>query len=294
MKAIKLIVAIILIVGVAMTAVGFIASKGDLTQIVDAFSQDDDYEPKSQTGSDLINQVEISGSTHNINFSLGEDANYSLNYYESEYDYFNFSVTDGVLILDNVYKYAPFRWGYKSAAVSLIEVVLPIGFAGSIVGSTGTGSINIDDFLALTVLDLSASTGSIDISNCQASTEILASASTGSVTLSDCESLRIDASTSTGSVEIETSTALEISASCSTGGIRLLGITSDDISASSSTGSITMNIIGVEDDYRVQVAVSTGDIIFQGVKISNQTLNPTGSKNITAETSTGDISIHIG
>jgi DUF4097 and DUF4098 domain-containing protein YvlB len=124
------------------------------------------------------------------------------------------------------------------------------------VGSTGTGSINIDDFLALTVLDLSSSTGSIDISNCQASTEILASTSTGDV--------------------------------------RLLGITSDDISASSTTGSITMNIIGVEDDYRVQVAVSTGDINFQGVKISNQTLNPTGSKNITAETSTGDISIHIG
>jgi hypothetical protein len=55
-----------------------------------------------------------------------------------------------------------------------------------------------------------------------------------------------------------------------------------------------MNIIGAEDDYRVQVAVSTGDITFQGLKISNQTLNPTGSKSIIADTSTGDISIHIG
>lgn len=293
MKAIKILVAVILIIGVAMTAVGFIASKGDLTQIVDAFSQDDDYELKNQTGSELIDQVEITGSTHNINLSLSEDANYNLTYYESEYDYFNFSITDGTLILDNVYKFAPFRWGYKSPTVSLIEVVLPMDFAGSIVTFTGTGSINISDFSSLTVLNLSSSTGSINISHCQASTEIMASTSTGSVLLSDCQSLKVDGSASTGSVEMDLITAPELSASSSTGDVELTVITSDDISASSSTGSITMDIIGVEEDYRVQVATSTGDITFQGLKISNQTLNPTGSKSIAAETSTGDISIHI-
>ncbi|HBP26012.1 MAG TPA: hypothetical protein DD618_03570 [Acholeplasmatales bacterium] len=294
MKTIKLIVAIILIIGVAMTAVGFIAAKGDLTQIVDAFSQDDDYELKNQTGSEFINQVEISGSTHSIHLSRSEDANYELTYYEAEYDYFNFSITNGVLILDNVYKFGPFRWGYKSPAVSLIEVVLPMEFAGSIVASTGTGTIDINDFSALTELDLSSGTGSIHISNCQASTAILASTSTGSVSISDCQSLKVDGSTSTGDVVMDAVNALEISASCSTGGVELTDIISDDISASSSTGSIILDIIGVEEDYRVQVATSTGDITFQGVEISDQTLNPAGSKSIIAETSTGSISINIG
>lgn len=294
MKTIKIVIAVILILGVAMTAVGFIASKGDLSQIVNAFSQDDDYELKNQTGSDVINRVEITGSTHSIKLSLSEDANYELTYYESEYDYFNFSITDGTLILESVYKYAPFRWGYKSPAISLIDVVLPLGFSGSIVASTGTGSLSISDFLSLEVLDLSSSTGEVRISNCHASTEILASTSTGSVYLSECQSLKVDGSTSTGSVRMSFITALEVSGSSSTGSVQLTDITSDDISATTSTGSVTLDIIGSEEDYRVQVATSTGDITFQGIKLSNQTLNSGGSKSIIAETSTGDISIQIG
>ncbi|MGD9887591.1 MAG: DUF4097 family beta strand repeat-containing protein, partial [Bacilli bacterium] len=165
---------------------------------------------------------------------------------------------------------------------------------GKIKAETGTGRIAIEDFDSLTTLQLSSSTGDVNAKQIDATGKIDLNTSTGRVKIENSSGLEIEATTSTGDVIIDTATVTKLVARTSTGSVDLKNLTADDIRGTSSTGSVKMNVQGIEDDYRVEVSVSTGDITFQGVKISSQTLNSTKLKSIYASTSTGDIDIVIG
>ncbi|MGD9605011.1 MAG: DUF4097 family beta strand repeat-containing protein [Bacilli bacterium] len=291
MKTIKTILILILVVGFGLATWGFIGTKGDITVIYEAFSRDDDFTLVQKTGNEAITEVYIEGSTHNIIFEESLDSTYTLTYYESEYDYFSYSLVDGVLTLDNTSRQLFFIWGYKSQAVSLIKVVLPVNYNGLIVGETDTGSLEIDGFTQLPSLKLTTSTGDVTVSNCSIINKLTAQTATGSVNLDTIQAQEIKASTSTGKIKMNVVSAPTISGTSSTGTIDLNDITSDDVTSSTSTGSVYIDLLGEEDDYRVDVSVSTGDITYQGLKIASQVLNPQGTKNITAKTSTGNIVI---
>jgi hypothetical protein len=291
MKTFKLILVVMLVLGVGLSLYGLIENKGDFTLIYQAFSRDDDYVAVEKSGTEVITKVQIKGSTHTIEFIKREDDKFKVNYYESDYDYFNYSLVDGTLLLEFVYHHQIFLWGYKSEEKSMITVELPNNFAGEITASTSTGDVAINQFMQLSLLKFSTSTGSIVIDDCVVAGKMTATTSTGAVLIRDVTCAETKANSSTGKVTIDTVTSPKIDASTSTGSVDLKHVTSDDIHTSTSTGSIKLIVVGNENDYRVDVAVSTGEITFQGFKIANQILNESGLKSIYSRTSTGDITI---
>lgn len=136
---------------------------------------------------------------------------------------------------------------------------------------SSNGRINIKDLIA-TEITATTSNGDINLENIFTSDEINLSSSNGDIVLNNVTADKIDSNTSNGKIVAE-------------------NITSNNTDLDSSNGRIYLAVTGNKDDYRVSLSTSNGDRVYDGLKVESGTINTTGSKIISLESSNGDVEV---
>lgn len=274
MKFLKRFAIFIIIFGLILVIWAIIASKGNFSGFTNIFNRDEDYEKVIKNGDEEVASVKVDASTRNVYFSLSDDETYNIEYYESDYDYFVFSIDEGLLSLENKHRKIIFHWGYTSKEKNNIHIYLPKSFSGQINCIVSTGEIEILNFSNLKKMYLESSTGDINVKDC---------------TLS--ESLEIEVST--GDIEISNIVVPRLTARSSTGEIQIKMLECSFLQVNTSTGSVKVSILGNALDYSLDLETSTGNIEYQNQRVSKTYRVQTGNKTVKLKTSTGDIELNI-
>ncbi len=250
---------------------------------------------------------------NSVEFFYSSDESYTVNYYVADYDKITFGIVEGVLTLKGERDFRLLQIGRKSDKVAKIDVYLPASFAGKMDVETATGFIKLNNFTSLEEVDLSTATGTLELTNTNVTSNVNLNTATGNVIVNNVHCLnltseiatgrievknstvtnKIDSSTGTGKIIYENATAASIVGDTGTGSITVTDCVTNSIDVGTATGSITISLTGNEDDYSVDLDVSTGDIKFQDTTTKGSLTVNKGSKQIKANSSTGDITVTI-
>lgn len=298
----------IMIIAVLCIAVGaglFIAGFAELGFDFGRLGTEPDYEEKSYTSSSVRGLI-VDEDNAPITITTSDDDSAHVTYSENERHYYEISETgDGTLLIE---KRNSMKW-YDYIGVSFgrpaLVIALPRDFSGDIEIDNGNGGISLDIPGAANVA-LRTSNGDVTVKNAVLSGDLKADTNNGSVVLEallasgriECETNNggvsmtnvnadsADASTDNGKISLDTVTAVK--------SIRLRNSNKDividkvkfgtSLSCQCDNGSIIGTIVGTEADFTYDCRTSNGECNLPesfGV----------GSKQITIETSNGDIDV---
>lgn len=157
--------------------------------------------------------------------------------------------------------------------------------------SNGKFDLNLDQ--TFTSVNLSTSNGDIDLANITSNTLKLNS-SNGDIRLDDIVvNDWIEADTSNGKILMNNIVSEQIDADTSNGKIEADDITCPNITLETSNGKIYLSINGSKDDYRVSLDTSNGDRTYDGLKVESGTINSSGSKYVSLDSSNGDVEVEF-
>ena len=99
-----------------------------------------------------------------------------------------------------------------------------------------------------------------------------------------------------GALQID-STVCTTSGNCGTpnttsatnGSITGLNVSSEDIRLNSTNGTIDLEVAGDKDDYEVFMDTTNGDMIYDGIEVSQEHFNTDGIHLIELDTTNGDV-----
>lgn len=224
-----------------------------------------------------------------------EDDQIHLKYYTHEKDLVDYEDTENEVNLTitrkwyynifsfNVFSDKDYYKVYLSLPADLVIDMLEV--------STSNGRVESDVDNVFSTVRLISSNGRMDIANLSAN-NILVSTSNGDIDLNDVlVSGSVDLDTSNGDILINNLAANEIDADTSNGRIDAQDITSENIAFDSSNGRVYLLVLGKKEDYRVTLSTSNGSEIYDGIKVDSGTINSSGSKTISLDSSNGDVEV---
>jgi DUF4097 and DUF4098 domain-containing protein YvlB len=138
--------------------------------------------------------------------------------------------------------------------------------------STSNGRVESDIDNVFSTVRLISSNGRMDIANLSAN-NILVSTSNGDIDLNDV--------VVSSSVDLDTSN----------GDILINNLAANEIDADTSNGRVYLLVLGEKEDYRVTLSTSNGSEIYDGLKVDSGTINSSGSKTISLDSSNGDVEV---
>lgn len=305
----KKLIVIFLCVGLILTIAGFIVIKGNVKKIVDTFNNDEDYQLVTKSGSESINEVNLHLLNKHVIFYQSENEDYIINYYESEKDKINFTIENGKLTLKNVRKNFIF-FNYTSKKIRNVEIYLPTSFQGKVDINLSSGKINLENY-HLSSLDIDVTSGNINLNNVEVEGNVKIDITSGNVHIDNLNASNFDyegtsgnitiinsqiineaqLSMTSGDIDIKDTTIPTIDLKSTSGDIDLYNITSSNIDVNVTSGDADLTIFGDHTDYQVYINVTSGKVLYQGLKVSNQIINPSGAKSIKLKLTSGDGSI---
>ncbi|HHU56489.1 MAG TPA: DUF4097 domain-containing protein [Acholeplasmataceae bacterium] len=300
-------------VGLILMISGFILIKGNLKSIVDAFASDEDYELITKTGSEKIDEVYLDLSDRNVTFYHSEDESYKVTFYESEKDKINFSIDNGKLTMKNVKrKFNFFNFNNKSNNVRTVDIYLPISFQGKMQLDLTSGKLNLDSFNIFS-LEIDITSGNININNVEVESDVKIELTSGKANIDSLMTNNFDfdgtsgkvtimnsefknkgnVEMTSGNIDIIDSSIPTIVARSTSGNIDFQNIVSNHIDIDITSGNADLTILGNVTDYKIEIDVTSGNVLYQGLKIKGQTINPNGIKSIKIELTTGNGTIEF-
>jgi len=280
-----------LLIGLAVVLIVSTTTSSDLFVVDDEnytfYEKDYEFDELSSFYLDFDNR--------NVNILESEDNKVHLKYYIHDKDLVEYEVSEKELnfTISRKWYYNIFSFDiFSSKEYFKVYLYIPSGMNINILDvSTSNGKVDFDVDNIFDIIRLTSSNGRIDISNLTA-TNIKASTSNGDITLNDItinDFINLDSSN--GDIILSSVTAKEIEADTSNGKIDAQDIISDDIVLDSSNGRIYLSVKGDKDDYRVTLSTSNGDKIYDGLKIESGTVNTSGTKFISIDSSNGDVEV---
>lgn len=233
----------------------------------------------------------------NVVIEESEDNRIHLQYYVHEKDLVEFEDSDNELSLtiSRKWYYNIFNFDiFSDKEYYKVYLQLPTDLAVDILDvSTSNGKVDCKVDNVFTNVRLTSSNGRIDVANLS-SDDLLAVTSNGDMDLNDLTiNNSVNLGTSNGDITINNLTTKEIDADTSNGKITAQNIISEDIILDSSNGRIYLLVLGDKDDYRVTLSTSNGDKIYDGLKIDSGTINASGIKTISLDSSNGDVEVNF-
>jgi hypothetical protein len=246
---------------------------------------------------DDLSAIDFDFDNRHVYIYQSEDEDIHLNYYVHEKDDYTKNVSENELTLSISRK-----WYYNLFSIGIFtnrdnyEVHLYIPSTSTLDTldiHSSNGKFNLDINYTFANVNLSTSNGDIDVSNISADTLKLTS-SNGDINLDNLIiNDWISADTSNGKILMNDIVSDQIDADTSNGKIDAKDITSPDITLETSNGKIYISIIGDKEDYRVSLDTSNGDKTYDGLKVESGTINSSGSKYASLDSSNGDIEIEF-
>lgn len=116
--------------------------------------------------------------------------------------------------------------------------------------------------------------------------------SSGDVTLSGVNTASLEVTNSYGDIDCESLTADKFDMNLSSGNLDVKDSDLKDIDVRNSYGDVTLRLVGPDTDYSLDLDTSYGDISVDGKDYDERvTVDGNGSRSVTAELSSGDITV---
>ena len=277
MKKVLGIALLTIIIGVALTVVGFLMS--DSTNL-DLFNRPDYTLTELSYEADEIEDMTMYFANRAVEILPSETGKIEIKYYEAENDWIDVSVESTSLELINRTKwYLGINfgfWGIGQTNYFKVLIYIPSGLINYDLDiTTSNGAIELADLTNLNDIDFSSSNGAIKLESAEVKGALKAITSNGKISLSDVIALE--------SINLHTSN----------GEIELLSITTNDLKAETSNGAINVDIIGSYDDYRIELDTSNGSTYIDGDEKNDSVYNPSLDNVIELDTSNGTIRLNF-
>ena len=287
---------LLLIVGVVLFAIAFVAADGDITKLGTV-----KYVLYSCEINEEFDSISINTDTADIEFLPSENEKCRVECYERQNEHHLTTVSNDTLSIDlndtrKWYDYIEIGFGTPK-----ITVYLPEKEYSVLTVNESTGDVKIPREFSFDSIDIWASTGDIE---CRASAKgmIKIKLSTGDIELDSLSAHELDLSTTTGEIGISSVKCDEnISIGVSTGDVEIENTTCKSLVSKGSTGDVTLeNAVASE---RINIERSTGDVSLDGcdaadIFIKTTTGDIAGSllseKVFVAESSTGKVTVPSG
>lgn len=308
----KLIIFMFLL-GVTLVAVGLFMGI-DIDGLQNYLSDDEMYgEQLEYVTESEIQEIIFDLDTRDVVFSLTDEANIKILYYEKESDTWSITENNGVFRVDQDEKpKAWFFFRFPARTYRQIEVHVPkelsldlfiktktgtikvefndIQNYGEVELQSNTGSISVSK-LNVTSLKADTDTGSVNVKEVSSEDAINMKSSTGSVTAKVVSASQISMRTSTGSARLEDATITNLALlKVSTGSVTVLRSTASSFDLTSSTGDVNFTVVD-SVLYEYDLSVSTGSVRVLGNNQGKTHVTSNGDVKIYARTSTGSIRI---
>lgn len=291
----KKILAVIFILGFLVAGVGFVLVKGDFSMISKAVNIDSEYEYKEYTSEEEFSMIFADLSSHNIVFHKSSNEKLEIKYYESEKDKVKINIQDGKLSLIGEYTKpnSIIKIRIKSYKVSTINIYLPKVFYDDVNIFLASGNISIKNF-AFNNLKIETVSGNTTLENITVSNNMYLRFTSGNLNLKASQvSNDVTIKGVSGNFEVDTMVAKSIAVTTTSGNIELTNLTSDTIETRTTSGNIKVEIKGKKDDYRADLAITTGIITYDGLRVSTQVINSSKEKSLLAHAVSGKIKINF-
>lgn len=304
----------IFILGLVFLIVGIIGSAGDLTKIVNAFSNDADYTLVEKHGSDQFSDLKINLKSADLAIHFYDEANYKIEFYESKYDTKSIKVENETLKIEQELgsRVNWFNFKFTSKKITTINLYLPKIFNGKVEIKTSSGNISIDAF-QFESLNIKVASGNIRLTQGIVATDMNLETSSGKISLNELITGNLKAKTSSGKIKLSNATiktlselktssgnieltdieAKEVRARVESGNIYLTNVKIISIDAETSSGNIRITINDEVVNYQIEAEVNSGVIYYNDKKIGKSLYNLSGSHSIKAKTASGNIYIKI-
>lgn len=239
--------------------------------------QESQYQFIETTIPDEINAVQVVVSNRSIKIYPSMDDQVRISYYESENDQIDVDITNQVLKMDQQTKPNVFFFNWifsiRNRDINEVKIYLPLEHIVDLSIRSSNGGIQVDGLTSLGHVEFRSSNGSLLLKN-----------------IESVDSLQFI--TSNGGIEVQNTTILgNASLTTSNGKISIIDVTIYDMTASTSNGTIVATILQSLIDYRVDLQTSNGSINKDGLKLSSQILNPSGTRLLKLKTSNGNITL---
>lgn len=177
-------------------------------------------------------------------------------------------------------------------------------------GHSSSGSVSFEGIDLEGQLIVSSGAGRIEGSH--SGKDMYTKISSGQLVIEDCEFNELEVKRSSGSAEIrsvKTSKLIHSSSSGSlemegvmteyfkthqgSGGLRGMDISAENLDIDMSSGNLTMTLIGDPKDYELDISMSSGKAIIDGISYKDGNYNTEGSKEIKVDMSSGRCEIEF-
>jgi len=266
---------VVIIVGIVLTAIGLIVVGPNFEGLIDRFNIDDQYESVSKTGTLEVANVKIEAINRRIIVVASDQGEVVIDYFESERDYFIYSFEDGIMHLKNKTVWPTIRLipTWVSSEINTITIHLPSSYSGKLDLMTTNGAIDIQDIPVLESIHSHTTNGSSLVKNTKTTGNMHVSSTNGEIKIEDTEV--------EGELEAETTN----------GSIRLSYVVCERVNAQTTNGDITVTMAGDEDDYKIDVRTTNGQIKLNGLGLSSQVINSEKIPYLKLRTTNGKITI---
>lgn len=283
---------VLLILGVALTVIFSYVSDFEVFALVD----EDDFTLIEEVydGQDFSKiNLDFSNRSFEVKPAPYENDQIRIVYYSSDLDIINVSETNQELkITHNIKWYNQIFSGWKffvSREYYKVELFLPEGIMYDIIIHTSNGSVNVSDRDHFDNIDVHTSNGAITLDQVTAN-DIRLDTSNGPVSASGLEQVEsLYVSSSNGKITLMNVDADDIDVKTSNGRITGQNVITNDIELDTSNGRIELSVIGDKEDYEVHMDTSNGDMMYDGIEVSQEDFNLDGQNEIDLDTSNGDI-----
>lgn len=291
MKKIFIVGASLIATGLTTMIVSGIVS-GDWKELYGNNEQYTEAEPYV-TDAEILS-ISVYAENREIVLAPSSDGHTTVRYYESEHDAVTITLESGELTVENKVEWLGwFDFGFpfsddNEAHTVYIDVPVSSGIGFDI--DTSNGAVSFTDLPDIGNVDVKTSNGAISFTRVSGSHDLTASTSNGRITVNDVSvSGELYVKTSNGKIGFDDAEAEEITAITTNGTIEGSGVTSDRIDLRSSNGGITFEVIGLTDDYHIDMSTSNGSMYLNGDAVTQGTFNPSKTNSIKARTSNGTI-----
>ncbi len=245
-----------------------------------------------------VDTISLDLSNRSIDIVTADTDTITVAYYEAEHDQIDVTLTSGELIVasqwESWFSFFSWNWIISNPAVLTVTLTVPESSSLSIEATTSNGTVDVDEFLSVSNLDLATSNGAITLDGVGTGSDIDLSSRNGRIEVSDVTvSGTLDIDTSNGRIVLDDIEVPTLSAHTSNGPIEAASITSQDTHLDTSNGNITASFSGQLDDYRVNLATSNGSYYINGTKVTTNAYNTHLTERIRLETSNGTIRLNF-
>lgn len=261
-----------------------------------AISNDEDFEFVQLTyGEDEFTGLDLNFINRAYEVKVSEDNLIRIEYYQTDDETISVDETQNDLVIEHDMSWFNQMFTGLSFLINRsyfkVIVYLPETSLYQLSLNTSNGDVSISQMDVITSLDIYTSNGNIYFDSIVLDDATIHT-SNGTVNLLEVDiNNELVIHTSNGRITLDDVQASTIASYTSNGKIIASDIVSEDVILDTSNGRISLEILGKKADYSVFLDTSNGDMIYDGLEVSQHSLNSDGQFSISINSSNGDVEV---